>query len=90
MLESILIKESNDLTTRCLSDNYFSSHYIGKKTIADIIEALIGAAYLTNSRLYESFRFMKEIGLFGESKFEKFGKVFVEQIEFDKDFYEKY
>lgn len=37
--------------------------FLGSKTIADVVEALIGAAFLTKKRLFESFVFMKDMAI---------------------------
>ena len=88
--ESIVLKDFTEQDTdKTIYDKYFSKHLLGKKTIADIIEALIGAAYLTNVRMFESFIFMKNIDLYGEADFSKYGKTFFEQLEFKELLYKE-
>ena len=64
---------------------YIKEHVLGNKSIADVIEALIGAAYFSNNRLCESFYFMKQIEILKDFDLTKFEKVFYEDFEIDEE-----
>ena len=64
---------------------FFKEHILGNKSIADVVEALIGAAYFSNKRLCESLFFMKQIGILKNFDLRKFEKVFYEDLEIEDE-----
>jgi len=65
------------------------SHTFKEKAIADCVEALVGAAFVSNRRLYEPLRLLKDIKVLQEFDLRGIEKLFIIQYDvFGKRFYD--